>query len=96
MNCLSCGKEFKTTEKRNICDECYDFNSSLRLFHGEDILEMLKRNNIGAWYGIPGAGERIDEISHVKVSNFVIIETEDNKGTIEFKVAADVVFKDEK
>ena len=55
---------------------------------------MLRRNNIGAWYGIPYAGERIEAINHVKVSNFVIIETEDNKGQIEFKVAADVVFKE--
>ena len=97
MNCLSCGKKIMLMAgKRNICDEYYEFNSSIRLFHGEDILEMLRRNNIGAWYGIPGASERIDEISHVSVSNFVVIETENNKGTVEFKVVADVAFKEQK
>ena len=54
MNCLACGKAFKTTEKRNICDECYEFNFSLHLFHGEDIVANFVDKYVQRAFGQQG------------------------------------------
>ena len=93
-HCHLCGKPYDVTPERKVCDECYEANSSTRLFHGEDLLELIRRFKVGAWYSIPAAAEMIESISDVQVSGLYISAFGESKGAIEFKVKADVRFKE--
>ena len=105
MNCNTCGVEltdsnthpfpdhYTTTLRGVICTDCYNANSAIRLFHGEDLLDMLQRFRIGALFDCPPASDTIESINNVGVKEFVVVELEDKKGYLEFKVKADVRFK---
>lgn len=75
---------------KDLADECYEANSKTRLFHGEDILALMKRFNIGAIFDVPCVADSIEAISKVSLKNFVIVN-----GELTFTVHADVKFKED-
>lgn len=75
---------------KDLTDKFFKSNSNTRLFHGEDILALMKRFNIGALFDVPCVADSIEAISGVGLKNFVIVN-----GQLTFTVHADVKFKED-
>ena len=88
--CNLCGEPCTITPDRHVCDKCYNAIGRVRLFHGEDILALMKRFNIGTLFDVPCAADSIESISKVRLENFVIVN-----GELTFTVHADVKFKED-
>ena len=100
MKCNMCGTELTSENTHELpsetkvftgvtCKQCIEFNSNIRLFHGEDLLMMLKRMS----YVYREAADHVKNISDVNVSNVFLIEESPGKGYLKFVVKAEVEYE---
>jgi hypothetical protein len=68
---------------------------SVRLFHGEDLLGMLRAGKFCMWYGQPESLPDVQTFENVQASDFLILKYNDGTGKLTFNVSADVVFKED-
>ena len=68
----------------------------VRLFHGEDLLGMLRAGAFCVWYGQPESLPDVETFENVQASDFLILKYNDGTGKLTFNVSADVVFKGDK